>query len=411
MKCIENRLRATIGLEPASVGSGVVHRAVRHRMRSLGLKQPEDYLRVLEGSRAEWEELVESLVVTETWFFRDPEPIAAFTHLVLAGWMPARKAAPLRLLSVACSSGEEPFSLAMALLDAGVPADWFEIEAIDISARALAHARRGVYSQNSFRGKDLAFRTRYFQPSTEGCVLAPVVRHCVRFYAANFLDDAFLAGAASYDFIFCRNLLIYLDPLARRKALDKIERLLKPGGFLFVGPVEQPLAIEHGFMAADIPTAFACRKPARGTRRQRTHSSLVSAGAASGRQFPRQALARPPMGRRLPASSPSETSLSSRTDLETARRLADAGRLQEAVEVCEAHLCEHRASAQAYYLLGLVRDASGEPGAVDCYRKALYLDPHHYESLVQMALLLQNRGEAARARVFRNRALRVQPWV
>ena len=142
-------------------------------MRSLGLKRLEDYRRSLEHSRAEWNELVESVVVTETWFFRDPEPIAAFVRLVREEWLPAHSTASLRLLSVPCSSGEEPFSLVMALLDAGVPADRFQVDAVDISARALARAARGVYGRNSFRGKDLAFRDRYFQPSEEGFRAGP----------------------------------------------------------------------------------------------------------------------------------------------------------------------------------------------------------------------------------------------
>ena len=316
MKCVENRLRETIGLDVASVGSGMVQRAVRHRMRSLGLKRPEDYLGFLKRSRTEWQELVESVVVTETWFFRDPEPIGAFVRLALEDWLPARNAAPLRLLSVPCSSGEEPFSLAMALLDAGVPADRFEIEAVDISARALARAGRGIYGRNSFRGKDLAFRNRYFQPSTEGFVLDPAVRHCVRFYQGNFLNDAFLTGAASYDFIFCRNLLIYFDPLMRRKALDKVERLLAPGGLLFVGPVEQPLVIERGFLLAGIPMAFACRKAPPPTarassdraplRRRRVQGPASSSGANS-RPTPKGAASRRHLPRPRHPSPPGRT--------------------------------------------------------------------------------------------------------
>jgi chemotaxis protein methyltransferase WspC len=106
-----------------------------------------------------------------------------------------------------------------------------------------------------------------------------------------------------------------------------------------------------------------------------------------------------------PANRPSP---SVQPDLETARRLADAGRLSEAAEICEAHLRQSRVSAQAYYLLGLVRDADGDATAIDCYRKALYLKPNHYESLLQMALLLQKNGDPARARAFRSRAQRIK---
>ena len=408
MKPIEEQLRETIGLDAATVGPSLIQRAVRHRMRSLGLKRPEDYRQFLEDSRAEWHELVEAVVVTETWFFRDPEPIAAFVRLVREEWLPAHTNAPFRLLSVPCSSGEEPFSVVMALLSAGVPADRFQIDAVDISARALACAARGVYGRNSFRGKDLAFRARYFQPTGEGFVLDPAVRNRVRFYQGNFLSDDFLSGQASYDFIFCRNLLIYFDPLMRRKALDKIERLLAPAGVLFVGPVEQPLAIEHGFVTAGLPMTFACHKAGHGVRRQRPAWPSRQPRVAgkphlkSGFQF------HPKPGSNQLLPSPGKASPSLRGDLETARRLADAGHLKAAAEICEAHLRQSRVSAQAYYLLGLVRDASSEPGAIDCCRKALYLEPNHYESLLQMALLLQKNGDAARARTFQSRARRLK---
>jgi len=409
MKPIKDRLRETIGLDAASVGSTMIQRAVRQRMRSLGFKQLVDYWRFLEHSRAEWQELVESVVVTETWFFRDPEPIAAFVRLVREEWLPAHATAQLRLLSVPCSSGEEPFSLVMALLDAGVPAERFQIEAVDISARALARAGRGVYGKNSFRGKDFSFRDRYFQPSEEGFMLDPAVRNCVQFCQGNFLSEDFQTREPSYDFIFCRNLLIYFDPLMRRKALAKIERLLAPTGVLFVGPVEQPLAIEHGFETAKIPMAFACRRAGHGARRQRVAWMSKRSGAAPKHQLEGhfQPQHQPQASGRRLMPSPDKPSSSLRPDLETARRLADTGHLKEAAEICEAHLRERRVSAQAYYLLGLVRDASGEPGAIDCYRKALYLEPNHYESLLQMAFLLQKNGEAARARALKSRAQRI----
>ena len=92
--------------------------------------------------------------------------------------------------------------------------------------------------------------------------------------------------------------------------------------------------------------------------------------------------------------------------LDAARQLADAGHLKEAATVCQAHLRNQGPSAQAYYLLGLVRDASGDPQAIEYYRKALYLEPNHYETLLQMSLLLEKTGDAAGARLFKRRATR-----
>jgi chemotaxis protein methyltransferase WspC len=408
MKRFEHLLRQTIGLDAESIGSTSIQRAVRQRMRSLGLSKPDDYEQLLERSSAEWNDLVESVIVPETWFFRDPAIFGAFVRHALEEWLPAHPAAPMRLLSIACASGEEPCSLVMALLDAGVAPERFQIEAVDISARALARAERGVYGKNSFRGKDLAFRDRYFQASEEGYILHPAVRDCVRFCQGNLCSDNFLPGHASYDFIFCRNLLIYFDRPMQRRAIQKIERLLAPSGVLFVGPVEQPLVLNHGFVSANMSKASACRKGdqtvrgpglARLSRRRPILAGLSSNGAAQPPLRAGSGSKSPPAARPSPSLLP---------DLETARNLADAGRLDEAAEICEAHLRQSRVSAQAYYLLGLVRDARGDASAIDCYRKALYLEPNHYESLLQMALLLQKNGDPARALAFQSRAQRIK---
>ena len=103
------------------------------------------------------------MVVTETWFFREKQPFAALVRLVIEEWLPAHPTGKLRLLSVPCSSGEEPYSMAMALMDAGFLAARFEISAVDISSRALAFAQRAIYGRNSFRGADLEFRARHFR--------------------------------------------------------------------------------------------------------------------------------------------------------------------------------------------------------------------------------------------------------
>ena len=408
MNQIEHVLRKTIGLDSESVGSTSIQRAVWLRMRSLGLRRLEDYQRLLERSPAEWNELVESVVVTETWFYRDPVVFAAFVRLVLEEWLPAHPAGPLRLLSIPCASGEEPYSLVMALLDAGVAPERCQIDAVDISARALARAERGVYGKNSFRGSDLAFCDRYFQPSKEGFVLDPAVRSRVRFCRGNLFSDDLLPRRASYDFIFCRHLLIYFDRPTQRKAIARIERLLASTGVLFVAPVEQPIVLKDGFVSANIPKASACRKASHAVRGPRLarlpKRPLIPAGPPANSAF----RPRPPASAELNLPPAHRPALSPQPNLETARRLADAGHLNEAAEICEAHLCQSRLSAQAHYLLGLVRDASGDASAIDCYRRALYLEPDHYESLLQMALLLQKNGDSARARAFRNRAQRIK---
>jgi chemotaxis protein methyltransferase WspC len=412
MKRIEQLLREEIGLDAASVGSSSIERTIRLRMKHLGLKRPEDYVELLQSTRGEMEELVESVVITETWFFRDRDPFVAFAQLAL-DWLSRSRADPLRILSVPCSSGEEPYSLAMALLDAPLLPERFMIDGVDISAHALARAERAVYGKNSFRGKVLDFRGRYFQQTKDGFALLPRVRECVRFHRANLLDDKSLAGQGGYDFIFCRNLLIYFDRATQALALERLHHLLSPEGMLFVGTAELPLAIRHGFVSANVPMAFVCRKagtapiamPA--TSRQRVARPLRPVPTPPRDPQKRSA----PVTESPPASAPAPSRAVEPTvvlDLADARQLADRGRLDEAAAICQSHLQANGPSAQAYYLLGLVHDANGVPTAMDYYRKALYLEPDHHESLLQMALLLEKNGNAHAARTYKRRAERIQ---
>jgi len=238
----------------------------------------------------------------------------------------------------------------MALLDARVPRDYFQVDAVDISARALARARRGIYGKNSFRGKDLAFRDLHFRASKDGFVLNPNIRHGVRFFQDNLFSDSFLAGKGSYDFIFCRNLLIYFDQPTQRKALEKIDRLLKPTGVLFVGAAELPLVIEYGFVSANIPMAFGCRKATGGFatrqpyRAERPSASwqprLVSPELAFEQASPTAKAVTPGLEKSPLPATPARVH---QIDLEIARRLADAGRAEEALAICQRHLSENGA--------------------------------------------------------------------
>jgi chemotaxis protein methyltransferase WspC len=129
----ENLLKETMGLDSASVGSAAIESSVRLRMDSLGYKQREDYWNRLHAADDELQELIEAVVVPETWFFRDQDAFAALARLISEEWLPIHPTTVLRLLSGPCCTGEEPYSMVMALLDAGVSRDRFQIEAVDIS--------------------------------------------------------------------------------------------------------------------------------------------------------------------------------------------------------------------------------------------------------------------------------------
>ena len=417
LDAVTSWLTRHIGLEPETVGLRNVHRAILRRMAESGLREEdaETYSADLLASPEEQQRLIEEIVVPETWFFRDWEPFVYLERHVTREWLPAHPDGGLRVLCCPCATGEEPFSVAMTLLDAGMPTDRFDIEGVDISHKSIDRCREGVYRPSSFRGEHLAFRDRYFDPVDGRYRLKPEVREAVRFSQGNMLSVRFSTDRGPYDVVFCRNLLIYFDAAARRRAVDVIDRLLKDDGVLFAGHVETTFVLGSRFAPVPHPRSFAYRKAA--SRRE--------APTRSGRdRVVRKPTARTPPPRRwapgraplrdtaTSAAPPRPEPAASRTaprPIEEAKRLADAGRLEEAVSLCREIVSGQGPTAEVYCLMGLLREAGGDmPHAEECFNKALYLDPDHHESLVHLMLLLQTRGAAAQAQVIRQRAERAR---
>jgi chemotaxis protein methyltransferase WspC len=397
-------LHATIGLDPISIGMPSIERAVQLRMAACGAAHAAGYMEYLRATPEEHQALVEAIVVPETWFFRDPKAFSVVAEQVLQSFTNHR----FHFLCVPCSTGEEPYSLAMALLDAGIAPGRFHIDAIDVSERALVHARAGIYGRNSFRGRELEFRDTYFVETAEGRVLDPAVRALVHFHRGNLLDDASIARGRTYDAIFCRNLLIYFDSPTQHRAIAALERLLAPQGLLCLGPAETGLLAPFAFTHTRIPLAFAFRKG-------RIEPARTAAAAPKIAIVPKPALApvRPPAAvprpsKPVPAVPPPAVAAAPAPDLAQAARLADEGRLEEVAVLCHAFLKQSGASAQAYYLLGLVSDAAErlEEAAV-FYRKALYLNPQHHDTLLHYSVLTARRGDAQTAQALLQRARRI----
>jgi len=396
---IESLLKQRLGLDAESIGSSAIARAVQERMAACPTVDITAYEGLLASSEEELLQLIELVVVPETWFFRDTEAFVTLAQYVMKEWLPAHPKGALRLLSLPCSTGEEAYSMAMALLDAGMPPNRFLIEALDISSRALLRAKEAVYGKNSFRSRDLGFRDRYMQATIEGYQMHPAVIRQVHFQSGNLIEDSLLPGPENYDVIFCRNLLIYFDRPTQDLAVKKLWRLLKPNGLAFVGPSETALLTSHHFISLKAPLAFAFRKADAITRKAKTLKTLPCPVKAIAPMPP------PVQSRPAPRSVPRARAL----DLDEALRLADLGQLKEASKYCEDYNKAHGPSAKAFYLLGLIRDTAGKPSeAIGYYRKALYLDPHHREALLHLALLLDQQGEAEAAKILHERAARIE---
>ncbi|WP_059415078.1 CheR family methyltransferase [Cupriavidus basilensis] len=434
---IEALLKERIGLDASTVGTGMIERAVRERLATSAAPDHHAYWNLLHSHPDELQALIEAVVVPETWFFRHREALMALGRFAaMRVFGDARGHAgegPLRILSVPCSTGEEPYSIVMALLDAGVPEQRFQVDAIDISARALERARLGHYGSNSFRGGQLDFRDRHFTAAPGGYALKPNVLAKVRLLRGNLLDPALMAAEAPYHFVFCRNLLIYFDPPTQQRSLRALERLSRPDATLFVGPAEASLLTRHGFVSAGVPLAFAFTR--RGPReagaphaphaphathtppaRHAPHAAWAAAPtprrphAPPPAQPPRRAPAAPRPAASAPPQPHAPAADAGADALARISRLADRGDLAAAVSACLAHLDAQPPSAAGYCLLGVLHDATSRPAeAREAYRRALYLDPAHQESLYHMAAILEADGDSAAAARLRQRAQRNQP--
>ncbi|MBG0845590.1 chemotaxis protein CheR [Pseudomonas chengduensis] len=402
---IERLLKSRIGLEAESVGRTVIERAVRQRMSALGQQNLEGYWTTLGGSSREQQALVEAVVVPETWFFRYPESFNTLASLAQERHAQLHGGRPLRLISLPCSSGEEPYSIAMTLLDAGFSAEQFQIEALDVSDKVLEQARKGLYGRNSFRGDALAFRDRFFhEQDAGGFLLDERVRACVRLRTGNLLDPSLFAGEPSYDFIFCRNLLIYFDRPTQVRVLELLKRQLQEGGTLFIGPAEASLASQNGLQALGRQQTFAFRlAPAQPVISVPTRAPASRPRPAA--VIPTRAIqpSRPRPASRTPsAAAPQMQAVDIWSEV---ANLANAGRIDEARQRSEQHLQQNGPSAAAYYWLGLLCDAAGQ-GDQACayYRKAIYLEPQHREALTHLAAHLEAQGDQSGAQRLYRRA-------
>lgn len=404
---ITARIRAVAGLDMAD---NMVLRAVQRRISELGLSGMADYTGLLLGSAAELTELIDLLVIPETWFFRDS---AAFAQAVQAVHRIKGFGRRARLLSLPCSSGEEPYSLAMALLDAGLGEADFQVEGWDISLPSLARAQQAVYGRNSFRGQDLAFRERHFKAVEGGHALNERVRQRVSFHQQNILqlETAVLVG--HYDLVFCRNLLIYFDPPTQGRAIANLRALLNEQGLLFPGFAEMNTCAQHGFVGAGGALSAAMRKASI------SHEAGSVPKASPARV---QAALRPRLGgsagrgaAALPARpaqppAPVKAPPTARPDnlLQQARQQADGGQLAAAQASLRTYLQQAPESAEAWFLLGLLLEGEAPAEATRLLRRAIYLEPTHYQALCHLALLCEQQGDGAQAAQLRARAGRVQ---
>ena len=402
-------LRRATGL---SVSKAVAERAVGQRMEQTGFTDSAAYLQALTA--AEMTQLIELVVVPESWLFRDPQAFYATVELVQERWARGRAT---RILSIPCAGGEEPYSMAMALRDGGVPKQAFNIDAYDLSPGCIERAQAGIYGRNAFRAQDVAFRERYFTHVADDAYrIIDALREQVTFRQGNLLQFDTATFSRHYDVIFCRNLLIYFDKPTTRAAIDNLSALLADDGMLLAGYAEVPSFCQNGFATLQFRQAFALKKetaapastvqvaPLPALRTLRSVPPAPRRTAAPATPIAPATLRTRPVS--VPAPPPAPAAQADL--LAEARLLADRGQLREAGEKCHAHLARVPEAAEAYFMLGIINELAGKMDLADDYwRRCIYLQPDHYEALCHLSLLAERNGNHTAAATLKARAARI----
>lgn len=448
---IKLMLQRSIGLHSRSIGDASIERAIRYRMSVLNIAGDNEYVAMLQREENEFNELVEEVVVPETWFFRNTSPFDALDSYIpqltpASGDSPDT---PLKILSLPCSTGEEPYSIAMVLMEKGLQGKGFSIDALDISQRAIDKAKRAIYGRNSFREAYRDLQNKYFEAKDSGFRLQQRVKEHVKFSRANIIEDNFENSNRQYDVIFCRNLLIYFDHKTQSEVLEKLHAMLKIGGIIFVGHAESAQLSPRLYQSLDIPMAFAFRaiddsadvppvgdfpeisSMAKQTNTlkdlQSTFRDLVNLTEKDQLLATRVAARRSTAAGLSTAIKPTRKAASiakgasNPTDsqgrggekesessfLEKISQLIEQGKLSLAGELAQSCRVAHPDSAEAHYYLGLICHFEGGSGAAESLlKKAIYLDPRHHAAMGLLSLIADSQGDAGQAQAYRRRQQR-----
>jgi chemotaxis protein methyltransferase CheR len=385
----------------------------RHRRMSL-----TDYLHrmAVRPWADEMAALVERLSITETYFFRHREQFRALREEALPERIAARRGQQaLRMLSVACASGEEAYSLAIAAREALPHSGWLiSVLGVDVNPVMLEQATAGLYSAWSLRETPDDVRRRWFHPDGAEYRLDEDVTRITQFRQYNVADpDEGLWRPGQYDIIFCRNLLMYLTPGVASSLVSRMAAALSPGGYLFLGHTDSLGADPAGLELRHTHHAFYYRRPPAGAPPPAQRPALAWAWADPappadevytkavvllGEERFADALAlltqRPPVPERP------------RDRLLRGVLLAQAGRLGEATETARRLIDEDGLNADAHQLHAVCLEGAGEvEAAIGQYRLAAYLDPGFALPRLRLAQLARRHGDERTAAAELERAL------
>jgi chemotaxis protein methyltransferase CheR len=277
-------VRSQFGLSFGEESRYLVEKRVARRIASLGSASTAAYLHDLrrgDAGREELLQLVDELTTNETYFFRELRQLRALVHEVLPERRLREAGHPVQVWSAGCSSGEEPYSVVMMALEAGlVPGRDLRVYASDVAPSVLTRARRGVYRPSSFRETPDALRDKYFVEKDGLYHIHDDVKRHVDFIRLNLLDDAKMALLGRVDVVLCRNVIIYFDASTKGRVIRSFYDRLRPGGYLLLGHSESLVTLSTAFELCHLREDLVYRRAERSARRVDPWHQLAEEAAA-----------------------------------------------------------------------------------------------------------------------------------
>ena len=266
-------IRGHCGLHFGQETRFLLERRIERRMRELAVRSFAAYhleLRAAPAGDGELGRLIDEVTTNETYFFRERRQLTALVGEILPETLLRRRGeggGPINVWSAGCASGEEPYSIVILALEAGLdPGVDLRVYASDISRRMLQRARQGTYRENAFRETEPNLRSRYFAEKDGLWRISDDVKKHVDFVHVNLLDRSKVALLPALDVILCRNVLIYFDAETKRRVISTYEEKLRPGGHLLLGHSESLINLSTSLELRHLRQDMVYRRPFGATR-------------------------------------------------------------------------------------------------------------------------------------------------